>query len=168
MEETAARSARADEHVLVLVPPASRTFDRAVPFLGDEPVLARSCAWSRRLTLRWRLGGTLQKRQKPIARSVTILRLCTVHPADKNEHPIGRHVPSGERDQPLFTSSGRDDLEILTRNSTAVATLLTFWPPGPSARTKRSLTSPSSSTIVSVTRIIGRTLTRSPERHRMR
>jgi hypothetical protein len=54
-----------------------------------------------------------------------------------------------------FTSGGRDNLPISTRNSTAVATLLTFWPPGPDARTKRSSITRSSRTMVSLTRIMG-------------
>ena len=41
------------------------------------------------------------------------------------------------------------------RNSTAVDTLLTFWPPGPEARTKCSSISRSSIAIVCVTGIVG-------------
>ena len=37
-----------------------------------------------------------------------------------------------------FTSSGSEDAGTLKRSSTAVATLLTFCPPGPDARTNRS------------------------------
>ena len=37
-----------------------------------------------------------------------------------------------------FASGGNGDALTLYRSSTAVATLLTFWPPGPEARTKRS------------------------------
>src|SRR5262249_2756118 len=40
------------------------------------------------------------------------------------------------------------------RSCTALASLLTFWPPGPEARMKRSSSSSSSMLIVSVTRII--------------
>src|SRR5688572_21357614 len=44
-----------------------------------------------------------------------------------------------------FTSSGNGDAVRSTRSSTAVATLLTFCPPGPEPRTNRSsMTSPSS------------------------
>src|SRR5687767_2023653 len=49
-----------------------------------------------------------------------------------------------------LTSAGRDEAATLTRSSTAVATLLTFWPPGPEARTNRSSISPSSMKTVSV------------------
>src|SRR3954468_24925841 len=44
---------------------------------------------------------------------------------------------------------------MLNRSSTAVATLLTFWPPGPDPRTKRSSKSRSSSESVSLMGIIG-------------
>jgi hypothetical protein len=37
-----------------------------------------------------------------------------------------------------LTPAGNDDRAMSTRSSTAVATLFTFWPPGPEARTNRS------------------------------
>src|SRR5207253_3053436 len=53
-----------------------------------------------------------------------------------------------------FTSSGSDEAPTSNRSSTAVETLLTFWPPGPDARTNRSEISLSSIAIVSLTRSI--------------
>src|SRR5439155_909875 len=53
-----------------------------------------------------------------------------------------------------FISGGSDDARTLKRSSTAVATLLTFWPPGPEARTKRSSMSRSSTAMASVTRMV--------------
>jgi len=50
-----------------------------------------------------------------------------------------------------LTSSGSAESLMSNRSSTAVATLLTFWPPGPDARTKRSSSCRSSIEIVSVT-----------------
>lgn len=53
------------------------------------------------------------------------------------------------------TSSGSEPERLtLKRSCTAVATLLTFWPPGPEARTKRSSISESSSEMSRVTGIM--------------
>jgi hypothetical protein len=52
-----------------------------------------------------------------------------------------------------FMSFGRDEAPTSKRSSTAVETLLTFCPPGPEARTKRSSSSRSSMAMVSVTRM---------------
>jgi hypothetical protein len=60
-------------------------------------------------------------------------------------------LPAVDEQHPV----GRDDGGMSKRSSTAVATLLTFWPPGPDARTKRSSRWRSSSTMVSVMRIMG-------------
>src|ERR1041384_5166978 len=54
-----------------------------------------------------------------------------------------RRRPANVRNRSL-TSSARDERFRSNRSSTAVATLLTFCPPGPDARTNRSLTSLSS------------------------
>src|SRR6185295_16731402 len=60
-----------------------------------------------------------------------------------------------------FTSGGNAEYpSIWNRNSTAVDTLLTFCPPGPAARTKRSSRSRSSSASVGVTGIIGAELSK--------
>src|SRR5262245_37641483 len=40
----------------------------------------------------------------------------------------------------IFTSSANADAATSKRSSTAVATLFTFWPPGPDERTNRSVT----------------------------
>src|SRR5262249_41522376 len=49
------------------------------------------------------------------------------------------------------TSSGSVEARMSNRSSTAVATLLTFWPPGPDARTNRSSSSDSGIEIAGVT-----------------
>jgi hypothetical protein len=49
-----------------------------------------------------------------------------------------------------FTAVGKDEAPTSKRSSTAVATLLTFCPPGPDARMNRSSISASSRTIASV------------------
>ena len=54
------------------------------------------------------------------------------------------------------TSGGKDAWLTSNRNCTAVATLLTFWPPGPEARTKSSWISFASMTISDVIGIIPR------------
>src|SRR4029453_7651035 len=55
-----------------------------------------------------------------------------------------------------LTSGGRlGEPATSKRSSTAVDTLLTFWPPGPEARTKRSSSSVSSNAMARVIRIIG-------------
>jgi hypothetical protein len=54
------------------------------------------------------------------------------------------------------TSSGNDRLAVSKRSCTAVATLFTFCPPGPEARTNASSSSAGSMAIVSVTRSMGR------------
>jgi len=52
-----------------------------------------------------------------------------------------------------LTSMGSEEAFTSKRSSTAVETLLTFWPPGPDARTNRSSISRSSMAMLSVIRI---------------
>src|SRR5687767_9871713 len=52
----------------------------------------------------------------------------------------------------IWISSGSEDESTLKRSSTAVETLLTFWPPGPDARTNRSSSAASSMEMESVIR----------------
>src|SRR5690606_12194414 len=51
--------------------------------------------------------------------------------------------PARRRSRAL-TSASSGDGSMSNRSSTAVATLFTFWPPGPDARTNRSESNPSS------------------------
>ncbi len=59
-------------------------------------------------------------------------------------HWIGNHSYSHS-----VSLGASDDPVTSKRSSTAVATLLTFWPPGPDERTKRSSSSCSSTATVS-------------------
>ncbi len=83
-------------------------------------------------------------------RSCVLNRLASI---TSTPPPVIR-FPS-DRTRRSRTSSGSDrELRTLNRSLTAVATLLTFCPPGPEDRKKRSRSSFSSRTIVSVTLII--------------
>ena len=89
-------------HSLVVVSPPPRAFDRAVPLLRDQPLLAHSGARFRRLAYLGRFGGSLDEHQKPGVGSLTILRLGSVRSADKYQLAFGRHMLTGEREQPLL------------------------------------------------------------------
>jgi protein-S-isoprenylcysteine O-methyltransferase Ste14 len=110
---------------LVFVSPTSRTLGDAVPLLCGQPLLTGGFARLRRLAFLGHLGGTLQERDEPGARRVTILRLGAVRPADHHQHSVVTCLPASAISR-FCTSGGSDDFTISTRSSTAVASLLTF------------------------------------------
>lgn len=66
--------------------------------------------------------------------------------------PSAVHLRPANRRRRVFTGPVRaGDRSASNLNSTAVDTLLTFWPPGPDARTKLSVSSQSAISMVSLT-----------------
>ena len=127
----------------------AQLFDRAAPFLRR-----RSAFRGRMFSVSWR-GAFLGvcPHVRPV-RSASRARPRGSAPAcdargcrSEARRPHVMRLPA-RLPQPVLDFVGSDDAPTLKRSSTAVDTLLTFCPPGPEARTKRSSMSFSSSTIV--------------------
>ena len=116
----------------------SRRFYLCAACLRCESPFARPGARFRRLPLPRARRRLLHERHKALTRRPTIRGLRAMLPAVDDEHPAGGETAAARMATRSFTSSGSADAATLKRSSTAVATLLTFWPPGPDARTKRS------------------------------
>ena len=93
----------------------------------------------------WARAISSSSRARAAARLASCVR-CSLALMIKTPSRVAR-FPANVRRRCL-TSSGREgDWPISNRSSTAVETLLTFWPPGPEARTKVSVSSESGITI---------------------
>src|SRR5262249_22795397 len=143
---------------LVVVPGSAKRFEGAPVLLGRQPLFARRGFGARRPTLFGSYRGTSDQRDQATARRLSILRLRTIDPAVDEQHAVSADAPSSSAMSRCFRSGGSDETETSNRTWTAVASLLTFWPPGPVARTKCSSTSLSGSRISPVIVITSRTL----------
>ena len=104
--------------------------------------------------LRRRLGLTAALRSSSTSRSRAASRFCA---CVLNARESITTTPSAVMREPAIvfrrarnSSSIERDRPASKRNCTAVATLLTFWPPGPDERTNRSSMSESSMAMVGV------------------
>jgi hypothetical protein len=110
-----------------------------MPALGIEPALAGAAAGAGGAARFTRRGGLLDQRHQARDRIAPVLVLAAEAVRGDDQHAL--------------TSK---------RSCTAVATLLTFWPPGPEARMKESSISFSSSAMPGATLIMGRKCTAPP------
>ena len=106
--------------------------------------------------LRRRLGGTAARRIKSARRSRASSRFCAwvrCRRASITTTPsVVTRLPASASSRSRTSGASAADRFASNRSCTAVATLFTFCPPGPDARTNRSSISESSITIASVTR----------------
>ena len=83
-------------------------------------------------------GGLLNQRGETCPSGLAVLSLCAMFPAVEYEHAFGSHAATGKRGQTrldVFRKRRGADVEAQLYG---VATLFTFCPPGPDARTNRS------------------------------
>ena len=106
--------------------------------------------------LRRRLGGTAARRIRSARRSRASSRFCAwvrCRRASITTTPSAvTRLPANASSRSRTSGASAADRFASNRSCTAVATLFTFCPPGPDARTKRSSISESFITIASVTR----------------
>ena len=116
--------------------------------------------------LRRRLGGIAARRIKSARRSRASSRFCACVRCRRASITITpsavTRLPASASSRSRTSGASAADRLASNRSCTAVATLFTFCPPGPDARTKRSSISESSITIASVTRSTSSPRTRAP------
>src|SRR5690606_36158101 len=120
----------------------ARPLDIAAPTLGFQTPPLGGGRGPSRLARPRPLASRLQQRQQPLAGILAVTLPAAV-----------RRRPASRRSCCLI-SSGKRLASTSKRSCTAVATLFTFCPPGPDARTNDSLSSLSSIHMPSATRII--------------
>ena len=119
-------------------PPSPILLHRGPPLLALEPPRLRSRRRSRRAPRLWVASRPARQRAEPRPRRFTILRLRPVLARFDHDPAIDRHRLPARASSRAFTSLESGASATFRRRSTAVATLLTFCPPGPEARTNFS------------------------------
>ena len=120
----------------------------------DEPFFFGGSSRPRRATLFRPSRGVLDQLHEPSPGGLTVLGLRAVFAGIDDEHAFRRHAAARQRDEACLDLDRQRRRVHIETQCTAVATLLTFCPPGPEARTNRSSISPSSIASASVIRIM--------------
>ena len=135
---------------------AAQALDLAPPLLGLGPARPRGGSGAGGAAGLGRTGSLSHQFRQPLAGILAVALLGAVAPGADSDDPSSVMLAAASRNSRSRTGSGREgDWRTLKRSCTAVATLLTFWPPGPEARTNSSSSSLSSMVMSGVTCMIG-------------
>ena len=132
----------------------SQSFNGRAIFLRFQPSLARSRGRPGRSARNRRDGGAADQFDQAVERVLAVAFLGAVALGQDNDDALPGEAVAGQPLEARGYVRGSDELRTSKRSCTAVASLLTFCPPGPDARMKRSSISRSPMLMRSLIRIM--------------